>query len=131
MALRRPSPEATTDGFAGLAALWVEGLSRAHDPGCGCGGLFMPVLQADMIEGDLTDYLLSRYRQEGIAELIALLEARKAPADGDAARRFEDWIGVLDGAGLSEGGLARIEGDLRTFLESLAGQSRSSIGVCT
>ena len=126
MALRRPG-QGPTDGFAGLAALWVEGLSRAHDPGCGCGGLFMPVLQADMIEEDLSDYLLARYRKEGPPELVALVEARKAGAQG----RFEDWIGGLEGAGLSPAGLARIEADLRTFVESLAGQGRRTIGICT
>jgi hypothetical protein len=131
VALRRPQAPGAGEGFAGLAALWVEGLSRAHDPGCGCGGLFMPVLQADMIEDDLTDYLLARYRKEGFADLVALVEARKSDAQGLAARRFEDWIGGLAGAGLSEAGLARIGADLRTFLESLAGQGRSSIGICT
>ena len=126
MALRRPG-QGPTDGFAGLAALWVEGLSRAHDPGCGCGGLFMPVLQADMIEDDLTDYLLSRYRRDGMIELVKLVEDRKSGSSG----RFEDWIGGLEAAGLSETGLGRIEADLRTFLESLAGQGRRNIGICT
>ena len=129
MALRRPAG-VQAEGFGALANLWVEGLSRAHDPGCGCGGLFMPALQADMVEDDLTDYLLARYRQLGDVDLVRLIEARKASAAGVTARRFEGWIAGLDQSGLSQQSLQRIESDLRTFLESLSGQGRQGIGIC-
>jgi|GEM_PF-2602041 len=129
MALRRPAGR-QAEGFAGLANLWVEGLSRAHDPGCGCGGLFMPALQADAVEEDLTDYLLARYSQLADEDLVRLIEARKAAVPGAAARRFEGWIAGLDQEGLSPESLKRIEADLRTFLESLGGQGQQGIGIC-
>jgi hypothetical protein len=125
MALRRP--QSTAAGFAGLAALWLEGLTRAHDPGCGCGGFFVPVLNAQTIEMDLLDYLLARYRQLAHTDLIALIEARRS-ADASTTR-FEDWIAGLETASLAPGCRALIEADLRTFLESLGG-ARGGVGVC-
>jgi hypothetical protein len=127
MPLRRPA-EAVDGGFAELASMWLDGLSRAHDPGCGCGGLFAPALQADLIEADLTDYLLARYRQQGSTGLMRLIEARKVDA---AHRPFEAWITGLDKAELAVDERARIEADLRVFVESLSGQGGRNIGICT
>jgi hypothetical protein len=127
MPLRRAT-EVVGGSFAELASMWLEGLRRAHDPGCGCGGLFAPVLQVDLIEGDLMDYLLARYRQQGSTGLVRLIEARRAEA---VDRPFEDWIAGLDKAELSVDERARIETDLRVFVESLSGQGGRNIGICT
>jgi hypothetical protein len=127
VALRRPRT-GRDDGFDGLAALWTDGLNRSHDPGCGCGGLFAPVLQADMIEEDLTDYLLARYRQQGDTGLVRLIEQRKSEAP---RRPFDLWIAGLSQVPLASADSERLEADLRVFLESLGGQGRSAIGFCT
>jgi hypothetical protein len=124
--LRRPLGT-QDDSFAGLAALWLDGLAQAHDPGCGCGGLYAPALQAQEIEDDLTDYLLVRYRQLDMKALVAVVEGRKAEA---RHQPFEGWIRGLAARGLSFVESQVIEGDLRTFLESLAAPARRAIGIC-
>ena len=123
MALRRP---ATGNPFTDLAELWLEGLTASHDPGCGCGGLFSPVLDARQIEEDFLDYLVDRYRKQNAVARAELVNTRRM----SPAAPFESWIAALSDAPINKDEKSALFDDLRVFLESLASRSSRTPGIC-
>ena len=129
MALRVPSASRAEPSLGDLARLWSEGLAVTHDPGCGCGGLFIPSLNAGMIEEDFLDYLFTKYEREKSDELMALVDARRKDASrANVSNGFDHWIMGLGEAKLSAKMRAKVVADIRTFVESLSG--RRGPGVC-
>ena len=123
MALRLPP---RGNPYADLATLWIEGLTTSHDPGCGCGGLFSPVLDARQIEEDFLDYLVDRYRKQNAVARAELINARRMSPTAP----FESWIAALSDAPITEDEKCALFDDLRVFLESLASRSSRTPGIC-
>ncbi len=126
MAMRLRSAPASQDEFGRLATLWVEGLAAPHDASCGCGGMAAPALEAADVEKDVLDFLIGKYR----ADASALVDFLRERRDHRGPTRFEAWIGALEDAPLEPKFRARLEGDLRVFLESFAARGRPRVGVC-
>ena len=79
-----------------LASLWRTVISRPpHPAGCTCMGHFLiPAMNARDMEGDILDYMRGRYAAEGIASLVALLDARAAEREATdiPAAPFRAWL---------------------------------------
>ena len=123
---------------ARLAALWRVVTSRpVHPAGCTCMGHFLiPAMNARDMEADILDYMRGRYAAEGIAPLVALLDAREAEREATdiPAPPFRAWLARLPAAGVEEGALERFLGDLTATLESFdegPGGSASGGLICT
>ena len=129
MALLRPP--AVQGGSAQLADLWRQGLNRNHDPGCGCGGLFAPAVNARVIEEDFLDYLHARYVKDGISELANFVAVRRREVtSGIGANTFEGWLICIESATLSDAGRERLMKDIYVFVDSLGGGDQRGPGVC-
>jgi len=119
-----------------LAALWRAVTSRpVHPAGCTCMGHFLiPAMNARDMEADILDYMRGRYAAEGVAPLVALLDAREAEreAGDNPARPFRAWLMHLPTAGIEPGALDRFLADLTATLESFepAGPPPSGL-ICT
>jgi hypothetical protein len=119
-----------------LATLWRAVTSRPmHPAGCTCMGHFLiPAMNARDMEADILDYMRGRYAAEGVAPLVALLEAREAEREASdlPARSFRAWLLHLPTAGIAPGALDRFLTDLTATLESFepAGPPRSGL-ICT
>ena len=129
--LRAPRSAQAADEYARLAALWREGLARNHDPGCGCGGMFAPALDAQNIEADFIGYLAERYARENAAVLEAFVAERSAALEANnAVTGLDAWIASLPQAPLSMPQRERLLADISTFVESLAGAAQKRPGIC-
>jgi hypothetical protein len=113
-----------------LASLWRTVVSRPpHPVGCTCMGHFLiPAMNARDMEGDILDYMRGRYAAEGIAALVALLDARAAEREATdiPPAPFRAWLLRLPQAGLETAALDRFLGDLLSTLESFEANSRAS-----
>jgi hypothetical protein len=128
---RPPVPDDANADLAALASLWLRGLDTTHDAGCGCGGLFVPALNARLIEEDFLDYLHARYTGEGRAELAGFIAFRRDdPTRGIAPNTFDRWIATLGRSPLSNADIGRLLTDIATFVESMGGGARRGPGVC-
>lgn len=120
---------------ARLAALWRAVSSRpVHPAGCTCMGHFLiPAMNARDMEADILDYMRGRYAGEGLAPLVALLDAREAEREaGDIpARPFRAWLATLPAAGVEPDALDRFMTDLAATLESFDPPAPPSGLVCT
>lgn len=105
-----------------LAALWRAVTSRPlHPAGCTCMGHFLiPAMSPADMEADILDYMRGRYAAEGLAPLVALLDAREAEREATEIRApaFRPWLMRLPGAGLDAASLDRFLADLTATLES-------------
>ena len=120
MALRAPQAGAR-DAFDELAELWIVGINAPHDAGCACVGVAMASIAAVDIERDFLSYLAGKHKS--VADLSAVIAARRQSPEGACER----WIAGLGAAPLSPESSARLESDLRVFLESLGGRSKFAI----
>jgi hypothetical protein len=113
-----------------LASLWRTVISRPpHPAGCTCMGHFLiPAMNARDMEGDILDYMRGRYAAEGIASLVALLDARteEREATDIPAAPFRAWLLRLPQAGVEAAALDRFLGDLLATLESFEANTRAS-----
>lgn len=120
--MTQPEMASVTERVARLAALWRVVSSRPlHPAGCTCMGHFLiPAMNARDMEADILDYMRGRYATEGLAPLVALLDAREAEREaGDIpARPFRAWLAHLPGAGVEPGALDRFLTDLTATLDS-------------
>lgn len=126
----------TAERAARLAALWRVVTSRPlHPAGCTCMGHFLiPAMNARDMEADILDYMRSRYAGEGLAPLVALLDAREAEREGSdmPAQSFRAWLHHLPSAGIEARALDRFLADLTATLESFEPAGRSPGGlICT
>jgi hypothetical protein len=125
-----------TERASRLAALWRVVSSRpVHPAGCTCMGHFLiPAMNARDMEADILDYMRGRYATEGLAPLVALLDAREAEREAQEipARSFRAWLLHLPNAGIEPGALDRFLADLTATLESFEPVGPSPGGlICT
>jgi len=103
-----------------------------HLAGCSCAGGFHVPLDPGAVEQDLLEFLRHRYRQDGRDALAAFVQNRldhdRLEENETSTRRrdFAEWLGGLDGAGLSQADLHRLVGDIRMTLESMNGATRTA-----
>jgi hypothetical protein len=112
-----PNPPAVA-GTAELIGLWRRARTIAESmPACPCHGVVAGVVDPDVMEHNMLAKLRGRYRDEGRAELAALLEARlrKSPFAGMRAA-FPRWLQSLAEAPLDADARAHLFADLRTAL---------------
>jgi hypothetical protein len=114
-----------------LAALWRAAVSRPpHPAGCTCmGHVLIPAMTARDMESDILDVLRARYAEEGLTELVALLDAREAEREAEGARPFRAWLLALPGCGVAS--LPRFVEDLTATLESFGAEARRGGLFCT
>ncbi|MFN6954420.1 MAG: hypothetical protein ACK4PG_06445 [Acetobacteraceae bacterium] len=116
-----------------LASLWRGALSRPQHPaGCTCMGHFLiPAMNARDMESDILDFMRARYAAEGLADLVALLDARDAERSREdvPARPFRAWL--LSLAECDAPSLPRFVADLTATLESFGAPPPRSGLFCT
>ena len=105
-----------------LANLWRAVVSRpVHPVGCTCMGHFLiPAMNPADMEADILDYMRGRYAAEGIAPLVALLDARERDREATEIRplAYRAWLLRLPSAGVEPTALDRFVADLTATLES-------------
>lgn len=112
---RRASTLARISGQE-LAGLWNSAIIFApHLSGCMCAGGFHVPLDPAAVEQDLIEFLLYRYRDEGLDALAAHVEARAI----NRKSSFNIWLAELEEAPLSGAERQRVIDDLATTLESM------------
>ena len=114
---------ATAEPLQRLASLWRSAVSRPpHPAGCTCmGHLLIPAMNARDLESDILDLMRARYAEEGLTDLVALLDAREAEREADAPRPFRAWLLAL--AGCDAPSLPRFVADLTATLESFGAEA--------
>ena len=114
-----------------LASLWRAAVSRPpHPAGCTCMGHFLiPAMNARDMESDILDFMRARYAAEGLADLVALLDAREAEREADAPRPFRAWLLALPGCDAPS--LPRFVDDLTATLESFGAEAPRGGLFCT
>lgn len=116
-----------------LASLWRAAVSRPpHPAGCTCmGHVLIPAMNARDMESDILDVMRARYAAEGLADLVALLDARDAERSRDdvAERPFRAWLLSLADCGAPS--LPRFVTDLTATLESFGAAPPRSGLFCT
>jgi hypothetical protein len=105
-----------------LIALWRRARSVAESmPACPCHGIVSGVIDPDVMEHNMLAPLRARYRDEGHAELVALVEQRlrKSPFAGMRAA-FPGWVQSLAQTPLAAGARSLLYDDLQAALQFYA-----------
>lgn len=118
-----------------LAALWRQVTSRPlHPAGCTCMGHFLiPAADPKDMEADILDYMRGRYAAEGLADLVALLDAREADRtlDDGIPRPFRAWLTDLPRRVADPAVLDRFVSDLTATLDSFETDRTAASGWST
>src|SRR5262245_2472649 len=105
-----------------LIELWRRARSVAESmPGCPCHGIVSGVIDPDVMEHNMLAPLRARYRDDGHADLQALVEQRlrKSPFAGTRAA-FPRWVQGLAQAPLAAGTRKLLYNDLQAALQFYA-----------
>jgi hypothetical protein len=115
-------PSQPRDRIDELVALWRRARSVAESmPACPCHGIVSGVIDPDVMEHNMLAPLRARYRDQGRAELLALVEQRlrKSPFAGMRAA-FPPWVQSLAQAPLAASARTLLYDDLYAALQFYA-----------